>query len=53
MVLTCVNIRSDVSMCLRNCQAYADTELEKVEAGQRAVPTVAEFLTELPEIVWP
>lgn len=32
---------------------YADTELAKVEAGERAVPTIAEFLTELPSIDWP
>lgn len=32
---------------------YAYAELAKVEAGQRAVPTIAEFLTELPSIDWP
>lgn len=30
--------------------AYAYAELDKVEAGQRPVPTVAEFLEELPAI---
>jgi hypothetical protein len=33
--------------------AYSYAELAKVQAGQRTQPSVAEFLTELPEIVWP
>lgn len=33
--------------------AYAYTELAKVEAELRPIPTVEEFLSELPEIVWP
>lgn len=32
---------------------YAYAELAKVQAGQRAQPTVAEFLTELPAVVLP
>jgi len=32
---------------------YAYSELSKVQAGKREKPTVAEFLLELPEIVWP
>lgn len=33
--------------------AYSYTELAKVQAGQRDQPTVEEFLTELPDIIWP
>ena len=33
--------------------AYAYTELDKVMAGTRAQPTVAEILAELPAIQWP
>lgn len=32
---------------------YSHAELAKVLAGERAQPTVAEFLAELPGIVWP
>lgn len=32
---------------------YANTELAKVQAGQRTAPTVAGFLAELPAITWP
>lgn len=32
---------------------YAFTELAKVEGGARPVPTIEEFLAELPEISWP
>ncbi|QRM43974.1 hypothetical protein [Rhizobium sp. BG4] len=32
---------------------YADAELAKVETGERPVPTIAEFLAELPSIDWP
>lgn len=33
--------------------AYAYTELDKVMAGERAQPTIAEFIAELPAIEWP
>lgn len=33
--------------------AYAYAELDKVETHQRAVPTVEEFIGELPSIDWP
>ena len=33
--------------------AYAYVELEKVMGGQRPQPTVAEFLNELPALIWP
>lgn len=36
-----------------NVWQYAYSELSKVQAGEREQPTVAEFLLELPEIVWP
>jgi hypothetical protein len=32
---------------------YAYSELDKVTAGERAQPTVNDFLTELPAIDWP
>ncbi|MEH3093357.1 MAG: hypothetical protein PGN20_15275 [Agrobacterium cavarae] len=32
---------------------HATAELEKVIAGQRDVPTVSDFIAELPAIVWP
>jgi len=32
---------------------YATDELDKVVAGERAIPTVEEFLSELPVLVWP
>lgn len=32
---------------------YATDELDKVVTGERAIPTVEEFLAELPELVWP
>lgn len=32
---------------------YAFTELGKVEAGQRSVPELADFIAELPAIEWP
>lgn len=32
---------------------HAFTELAKVEAGQRAVPPIVDFLAELPVIEWP
>lgn len=32
---------------------YANAEMKKVELGQRAQPTVDEFLCELPAIAWP
>jgi hypothetical protein len=32
---------------------YAYSELSKVEAKKRKQPSVADFLLELPEIVWP
>lgn len=32
---------------------YAYSELSKVEAGEREQPSVADFLMELPQIVWP
>lgn len=33
--------------------AYAYAELAKVQAGEREQPSPADFLTELPAIVWP
>lgn len=33
--------------------SYAYQQLAAFQAGQRAVPSVAEFLTELPTITWP
>lgn len=33
--------------------AYAYAELDKVENGQRLTPAVADFVDELPAIVWP
>lgn len=33
--------------------AHAYAELDKVENGQRPVPAVADFVAELPAIVWP
>lgn len=33
--------------------AHAYAELEKVQAGERSQPSIADFLTELPAIVWP
>lgn len=33
--------------------AHAYAEMAKVEAGQRAQPSVEEFLAELPAIIWP
>jgi hypothetical protein len=32
---------------------YCYAELDKVQAGTRSQPTVAEFLTELPALQWP
>jgi hypothetical protein len=32
---------------------YCYAELEKVQSGTRTQPTVAEFLAELPVVVWP
>lgn len=32
---------------------YSTTELKKVQAGERAAPTVADFIRELPAFVWP
>ncbi|MFT2213069.1 hypothetical protein ACLJYM_14395 [Rhizobium giardinii] len=32
---------------------YATAELEKVTAGERTQPTVAELIAELPAFVWP
>ncbi|MBK3745656.1 hypothetical protein G3A39_41595 [Paraburkholderia aspalathi] len=32
---------------------YAMAELAKVESGARAIPTVDEFIAELPAFVWP
>lgn len=32
---------------------YAYTELAKVQSGQRPQPTIAELVSELPQIVWP
>jgi len=32
---------------------YAYSELDKVLAGEREMPTVPDFLAELPEVVWP
>ncbi|WP_349433560.1 hypothetical protein [Pararhizobium sp. A13] len=32
---------------------YATAELGRVTAGERAQPTVAEFIAELPAFVWP
>lgn len=32
---------------------HAYGELDKVMNGQRSQPTIAEFITELPEIIWP
>ncbi|MGV2076714.1 MULTISPECIES: hypothetical protein [unclassified Rhizobium] len=36
-----------------NVWQYAYSELAKVQGGVRPQPTVADFLLELPEIVWP
>lgn len=36
-----------------NVWQYAYAELAKVQGGERVQPTVADFLSELPEIVWP
>lgn len=33
--------------------AYAYAELDKVESGERAMPSVNDFLAELPGIAWP
>lgn len=33
--------------------AYAYAELDKVTGGQRPVPTVEDFIAELPAMVWP
>lgn len=32
---------------------YATGELDKVVTGERVIPAVKEFLSELPELVWP
>ena len=32
---------------------YSTAELDKVMAGERDIPTVEEFIAELPVIVWP
>ena len=32
---------------------YSTAELDKVMAGERDIPTIEEFVAELPEIVWP
>jgi len=32
---------------------YAYAELAKVQAGQRAQPTVTDLIAELPAIIWP
>jgi hypothetical protein len=32
---------------------YAYTELAKVQGGQRSIPTIADLITELPQITWP
>jgi hypothetical protein len=32
---------------------YALAELAKVQAGQRDIPTTADFIAELPPLVWP
>lgn len=36
-----------------NVWQYAYSELSKVQAEEREQPSVADFLLELPEIVWP
>lgn len=36
-----------------NVWQYAYSELSKVEGGEREAPTVADFLLELPGVVWP
>ena len=36
-----------------NVWQYAYSELAKVQAGERAQPSVPKFLSELPEISWP
>lgn len=36
-----------------NVWQYSYSELSKVLAGDRAQPTIADFLLELPEMVWP
>ena len=36
-----------------NVWTFSYTEFAKMENGQRPVPTIEEFLTELPTIVWP
>lgn len=33
--------------------AHAYTELEKVQNGERATPSIADFLNELPTVIWP
>jgi hypothetical protein len=35
------------------CNAYGYTEMAKVVAGERPMPTVTEFIAELPEPPWP
>ena len=35
------------------CWAYTYTQLALVQSGDRAVPTVDELLSELPDMVWP
>lgn len=35
------------------CWTYSTTELAKVEAGEREIPTVDEFIAELPSFEWP
>ncbi len=36
-----------------NVWTYSYAEFAKMESGQRPVPSIDEFLTELPTIVWP
>lgn len=36
-----------------NVWQYSYSELDKVQTGERGQPTIDEFLSELPEIVWP
>jgi hypothetical protein len=33
--------------------AYADSSLARVEDGERAQPSIEEFISELPSIIWP
>lgn len=41
------------ALWMDECNAYGYTEMEKVMTGVRTMPTVAEFIAELPASPWP